>query len=103
MRIKNLLAITVVVAFFIPACNPHAVSLEATTAKGEVPQLGNLTFRFNRALVPDSLVNRWDSSEYISFHPHIPGRFRWDGPEELVFSPRTPFIAGHYVQGLFEQ
>lgn len=90
MHIKNLLAITAVIAFFISSCNRRSVSLDETTAKGEVPQLGNLVFRFDRALVPDSMLNRWDSSEYVSFEPHIPGRFRWEGPEELVFSPARP-------------
>ena len=38
----------------------------------------------------DSLLNRWDSAEYISFEPKIPGRFRWEHPDELVFSPSRP-------------
>ncbi|HEX4849712.1 MAG TPA: hypothetical protein VFV08_02845, partial [Puia sp.] len=31
-----------------------------------------------------------DSTEYISFEPKIPGRFRWERPDELVFSPARP-------------
>lgn len=75
---------------FLSACNSNKVVLDETTAKGEVPQLGNLTFRFNKALHPDSLLNVWDSAEYITFNPKIEGRFRWAGPEELVFSPSKP-------------
>lgn len=72
------------------SCNRTTVDLEFTNAKDEVPQLGNLTFRFSRALVTDSMLNRWDSSEYISFEPDIRGRFRWENNNELVFSPSRP-------------
>jgi uncharacterized protein YfaS (alpha-2-macroglobulin family) len=72
------------------ACNRSAVSLSSTNAKGEVPLLGNLTFRFNQSMIADSLLNRWDSTEYIKFEPAIAGKFRWDGPDQLVFSPAGP-------------
>jgi uncharacterized protein YfaS (alpha-2-macroglobulin family) len=74
----------------IISCNRSAVSLDATTAKDEVPQLGNLSFHFSEALVPDSMLNRWDSTEFVSFEPAIKGHFRWERPDELVFSPSRP-------------
>ncbi len=52
-----------------------------------MPALGNLVFRFDQPLVSDSLVDQWDSSRYVDFEPKIPGRFRWEPPDELVFSP----------------
>ncbi len=76
--------------FIIAACNRSAVSLSYTNAKGEVQSLGNLVFRFDKSLVPDSLLNQWDSTEYVSFEPKIAGRFRWEHPDELVFSPAQP-------------
>jgi uncharacterized protein YfaS (alpha-2-macroglobulin family) len=90
MRIKNLFATTMVVAIFLSSCQKNFIALESTTAKGEVPQLGNLVFRFNKSLIPDSLINTWDSTAYVRFEPAIPGRFRWQGPDELVFSPAQP-------------
>ena len=72
------------------ACNRSAVALQYTNAKDEVPPLGNLIFRFDQDLVKDSLLDRWDSSQYISFEPKIAGRFRWEHPDELVFSPAQP-------------
>jgi alpha-2-macroglobulin len=75
---------------FLAACNRSTVSLEYTNAKDEIPQLGNLQFRFSKTLVNDSLLNSWDSSEYVSFEPKIPGRFRWEHGDELVFSPSKP-------------
>jgi alpha-2-macroglobulin len=85
-----LITLGVSVVFIIAACNRSAVSLSYTNAKGEVQSLGNLVFRFDKSLVPDSLLNQWDSTEYISFEPKIQGRFRWEHPDELVFSPAQP-------------
>ncbi|CAN5503564.1 hypothetical protein BH10BAC3_BH10BAC3_12230 [soil metagenome] len=81
-------------AFFvlITSCNRNAVSLSYTNAKEEVPPLGNLIFRFSQPIVADSLLNNWDSTDYISFKPAIAGRFRWEHPDELVFSPAKPFM-----------
>ncbi|HRO70339.1 MAG TPA: MG2 domain-containing protein, partial [Chitinophagaceae bacterium] len=72
------------------SCNKNAVSLSYTNAKDEVPLLGNLVFRFSQSMVKDSMLNVWDSTEYISFEPAIPGRFRWESPDQLVFSPAQP-------------
>jgi len=82
-----LLALSILLMF---SCNRNAVKLDHTNAKGEVPRLGNLTFRFSNAMVPDSLLNQWSSAEYISFEPAIPGKFMWEQPDELVFSPAQP-------------
>src|SRR5215217_5999738 len=96
MRIKYFLATTPIafgiVAIFLSSCTKNYIALESTNAKGEVPQLGNLVFRFNKSIYPDSLLNSWDSTDYISFQPKIPGRFRWNGPDELVFSPAQPLL-----------
>ena len=74
----------------ITSCNRSTVSLDNTNAVDEVPALGNLSFRFDQTLVPDSLVDQWDSTQYIDFEPRIPGRLRWEHPDELVFSPARP-------------
>jgi uncharacterized protein YfaS (alpha-2-macroglobulin family) len=89
MRIKSASAAILFVIIFL-SCNRKTVSLDFTSAKGEVPQLSNLVFRFDKALVPDSLINTWDSTDYISFEPKIHGRFRWEAPDQLVFSPSEP-------------
>src|SRR5947208_4339233 len=91
MRISRFACITLAgVILYLCACNRSLVSLEYTNAKDEVPQLGNLVFRFSKPLVKDSVLNNWDSTEYISFEPKIPGRFRWEQPDELIFSPSRP-------------
>lgn len=91
MRNKLFALVPVVIGvIFLSACNRSVVNLDYTNAKGDVPQLGNLVFRFDKALVKDSLLNQWDSTEYIEFEPRIPGRFRWEHPDELIFSPSRP-------------
>jgi hypothetical protein len=88
MRIAKL-SLVALAMLLIVSCNKNKVNLIETTAKDEVPSLGNLTFTFDKNLAPDSLLNLWDSTEYIEFTPHIPGRFRWENANELVFSPES--------------
>jgi alpha-2-macroglobulin len=90
MRIKQLVVPVLLGTIFLSACKRSAISLDFTNAKGEVPQLGNLLFRFSTSLVKDSMLNVWDSTDYISFEPKIPGKFRWESPDQLVFSPSQP-------------
>lgn len=90
MRNHLFVITTLVVVIFLSACSRSTVNLDFTNAKGEVQQLGNLVFRFDKPLMKDSMLNQWDSTPYISFEPKIPGRFRWEQPDELVFSPSQP-------------
>ena len=85
-----LLTTSLFLFLLLSACNRSTVSLNFTNARDEVPALGNLTFRFDQPLVKDSMLDRWDSTQYVSFEPKIPGRFRWEHPDELVFSPSQP-------------
>lgn len=91
MRIKAYLVPLIAAgAIFLSSCKKNAVTISFTNAKGEVPQLGNLVFRFSNSLAKDSMLNAWDSTDYISFEPKIAGKFRWQSPDELVFSPSQP-------------
>src|SRR5688572_17136415 len=91
MRNKLFVLVPMVIGIiFLCGCNRSVVNLDYTNAKGDIPRLGNLIFRFDKALVKDSLLNQWDSTEYIEFEPKISGRFRWEHPDELVFSPSRP-------------
>lgn len=93
MRSKlQLLVFTAAVSLLI-SCNKNAVQLTDTNAKGEVPTLGNLVFHFSKQVMPDSLLNRWDSIPYVEFEPKINGRFRWEHGDELIFSPSAPLTA----------
>jgi alpha-2-macroglobulin len=87
--LTSILSLAILISF-VSSCNRSTVSLDYTNAKDEVPTLGNLSFRFDQSLVSDSHVDQWDSTQYVEFEPRIPGRFRWEHPDELVFSPAQP-------------
>ena len=68
--------------------NFNTVKVKKTNFGDEVLRTQNLVFTFNRELVTDSgLINKWDTTRYISFEPEIPGKFMWTGKSELTFSP----------------
>ncbi|HET9824429.1 MAG TPA: hypothetical protein VFP87_03800, partial [Chitinophagaceae bacterium] len=90
MRITSIIFPIVIGIFFLSACNRNSVNLDYTNARGEVQQLQNLVFRFSNSVVTDSVLNVWDSTNYVSFEPAISGRFRWESPDQLVFSPSRP-------------
>ncbi len=90
MRIKSYVVPLLAGTIFLASCKKNAISLSFTNAKGEVPMLGNLVFRFSHSLATDSMLNAWDSTDYISFEPKLKGKFRWQSPDELVFSPAEP-------------
>src|SRR5689334_2401286 len=90
MRIKTYLVPLIAGTIFLSSCKKNSITLSYTNAKGEVPLLGNLVFRFSHSLAKDSMLNAWDSTDYISFEPKLRGKFRWQGPDELVFSPAEP-------------
>ncbi|MFC6998898.1 alpha-2-macroglobulin family protein [Rufibacter roseus] len=65
--------------------------LEQKNFEAEIAQEQNLVFTFDKKLVPDSLLNRWDTVPYLTFSPKVEGKFKWASPDELVFSPSKPF------------
>jgi len=92
MRFKSVIPLISVLVVILISCNRNLVSLDFTNASDEVAPLTNLVFRFDKTLIADSLINRWDSTKYISFEPAIPGKFRWEHGDELVFSPSLPLL-----------
>ncbi len=80
-----------VLAVVFTSCRRNQVSLVQHNFGEEVEQQQNLVFTFDKDLVPDSLQNVWDSTEYVRFEPKVDGKFRWNNARELVFSPSTGF------------
>jgi uncharacterized protein YfaS (alpha-2-macroglobulin family) len=94
-----LLAALVALLFF--SCKPRKYELSATADFGsEVELRQNLQFRFNKDVYPDSLLQVWDSTEYISFTPAVKGMFKWNSPSELSFSPASGFAPGTNYQAV---
>ncbi len=77
---------------FLAACAPkQSIKITDRDFRDVVQQYQNLTFVFNQPVVPDSLINRWDSASYLSFQPSAVGKYMWIEPDRLVFSPVRPF------------
>lgn len=96
-RISILLA-----GMLIVACAPkQTIRIIERDFEEVAQQYQNLTFVFNRSVVDDSLLNRWDSIEYLSFHPAVKGKYIWLATDRLVFSPVEPFApSSDYTVGI---
>ncbi len=71
---------------------PHAAvktDLRGRNFGEEVARQQNLVFTFSHDLIADSLVDRWDSTEYVTFEPAVRGKFKWTSSNELMFSPTS--------------
>ncbi|GAB3204613.1 alpha-2-macroglobulin [Pontibacter aydingkolensis] len=77
--------------------------MEGKNFDQEIAREQNLVFTFDKDLVGDSLLNKWDTTTYIAFWPQIPGKYKWTAPNELIFSPDKPFApATNYKAELSE-
>lgn len=64
----------------------------------------NLSFVFEEKVVDDSLMNSWDSTQYVVFNPAVSGKFKWVAQNELVFSPESGFAPStNYTATITEQ
>jgi len=93
MRIKptNYILSIIFFSLIFGCTNDHSFKLIDTNFDEEIKSDQNLSFIFSKPLVGDSVLNRWDSTEYIRFEPKISGSFRWSSESVLVFSPQSPF------------
>jgi uncharacterized protein YfaS (alpha-2-macroglobulin family) len=100
MRRKNLNFLLILLSFFtFYACsNSNRIQVDKTNFSEEIAQQQNLIFTFNRDVVPDSLLNRWDSTAFVQFEPRVQGKFKWNAPNELVFSPDLGFLPSTQYQ-----
>ena len=88
--------IRIVFAFsflFLLACNRHAneLAIENTNIEDEIALQQNLVFTFNHDVVPDSVLNKWDTTQVVKLVPAVRGRFKWTAKNEITFSPTTGF------------
>lgn len=74
------------------ACTPdHLVKLTDSNMGDTIDVRQNLTFDFSHDLAPDSLLNQWDSTAYLTIEPAVQGLFKWNSRRQLVFSPSAGF------------
>jgi alpha-2-macroglobulin len=81
-----------IIASLLSLCTrKNLIEVTQTSFKDEVATQENLKFTFNRPMVGDSLLNRWDSTTYLNFTPAVAGKFKWVSPTEVIFSPFQGF------------
>jgi len=85
---RNLIFFALLGVALASCSNFNELKVKKTNFEDEVLRAQNLVFSFNKELISDSsLINKWDSTQYIKFEPSIPGKFMWTGKSELTFSP----------------
>lgn len=68
------------VALLIAGCGGNKLKVkEVNFPDGEIQTQQSLVFTFSSDLVADSLLNKWDSTNYLEFHPAIRGSYQWVG------------------------
>lgn len=84
--------LAVILQFLLFSCgNPDQLKIESANFDEMIDPYQHLEFTFNHNLVPDSLVEKWDTTHYIEFEPKINGRYKWLEPNKLLFAPSVPF------------
>jgi uncharacterized repeat protein (TIGR01451 family) len=71
--------------------NKDLISVVDTNFGDSIDVQQNLLFKFNQDLIPDSLIEKWDTLQYVSIQPSVKGLFKWVSKNELVFSPSGSF------------
>ena len=91
---RLLIVITCIVLCITCTTKKNQLSVIHTNFDGEIEQQQNLVFAFNKDIYPDSLLQSWDSTDYIEFNPAVKGMFKWNSSSELMFSPSQGFQPG---------
>ncbi len=82
--------ILAVFAFLFWKCSSNNVTVTSFSPEGEVEKLTNFVIEFSHDLAPAEIIDLWVDTNYISFTPKIPGKFKWTSANVLVFSPEVP-------------
>lgn len=91
-RTSQILSLCLSLSLLLCACSgKKTIKLEETNFHDEISRFQRLEFTFSDDIATDTLINIWDSSNYILFEPHIEGKFKWINSRCLVFSPEEPF------------
>ncbi|GAB1431172.1 hypothetical protein MASR2M18_20070 [Ignavibacteria bacterium] len=81
----------VIATLLLPSCGGDEISVVGRNFKDEIQRYQNLQFTFDTPLIADSLTGRWDTVSFLEFSPKVAGKFRWNSPVDLEFSPSDGF------------
>lgn len=100
MKLNVRYAILLIGSLLLFACGAkNGLRIVSRSFEDEIELQQNLVFTFDKDVFPDSLLNRWDTLEYISFSPAVKGKFKWNSASELTFSPNEGFMPGASYTG----
>lgn len=89
---KKLPIISLMLILMFSGCAKiNTLDIKKTNFSDQIDQFQNLEFTFSQDIASDSLIQKWDSTNFITFDPPVRGRFKWTGKRDLVFSPTGPF------------
>ncbi|MDZ4744630.1 MAG: MG2 domain-containing protein [bacterium] len=89
--IRRVGAIAACIGILMSACSTVSDGGVKTNFGDKISVRQNLVFTFDADMVPDSLTNKWDETEYVRFRPVASGRFKWTSKNQLLFSPGVGF------------
>ncbi|MDP2365421.1 MAG: hypothetical protein Q8M94_16835, partial [Ignavibacteria bacterium] len=78
------------VCIILCSCSSNNVKVTSFTPEGEVEKLTNFVIEFSHDLAPAEIIDQWVDTNYVSFTPKIPGKFKWTSANILIFSPEVP-------------
>lgn len=81
--------------FLFSSCGDKKLKIvSGSWTEGEIETRENISFVFNRRVLPDSLLYRYDTLKPLLLEPAVDGRFSWRSGYELEFSPYNGFAPG---------
>ncbi len=90
---KNIRLLLLALIIIFSACKKkNTVRITERNFDREVHVTGNLSFKFDKDLIPDSLVNLWLEEEFLKIKPFTEGKYMWVSPDKIVFQPATGFM-----------
>lgn len=73
----------------LSSCEKSA-KISEFSPEGEVNLYTSFNWKFDTPLAPEDSVGKWFKTGFARFTPEIEGRFKWNSPSELHFSPEGP-------------
>ncbi len=90
---KSIKILVLALLLILPSCKKkNTVRITERNFDKEVAVTGNLSFTFDRDLVPDSMVNIWVEDELLKIKPYTEGKYMWVTTNRLVFQPARGFL-----------
>lgn len=88
---KKILLLTALI--LLAACSRNSLQVVETNIpeNGEIADRQNITIKFNKDLVSDSLLYKWDTTSYLKITPAVQGSYQWTSKNTLSFSPASAF------------